>query len=81
MTEAKIYAKQQQIKLIDNILCSLCSIELNSDGRKYLKRTKEKISKEVEYMKREQESERSKINETAAGGYNLNLPLMNKTPW
>jgi hypothetical protein len=49
--EAKIYAKEQQIKIIDNILCSLCSLELTADGRKYLKKMKARISKELDYLK------------------------------
>jgi len=51
MRESKIYAKEEQIKLIDNILCSLCSLELNSDGRKYLKKMKDKIQHEIDYLK------------------------------
>ncbi len=45
--ENKIYAKEQQIKLLNNLLYSLCSTELNSDGRIHLKKIKEKIKTEL----------------------------------
>jgi hypothetical protein len=60
--EAKIYAKEQQIKIIDNILCSLCSLELTADGRKYLNKMKARINKELEYLKLQ------KINEKQSRG-------------
>lgn len=81
MTEAKIYGKEQQIKLIDNILCSLCNTELNPDGRKYLKLTREKITKEIEYLKRELESEQHKKIETGLQENNLKFSIQNKSPW
>lgn len=49
--ESKIYAKEEQIKLIDNILCSLCSVELTSEGRKYLKKMKQRILTEIVQLK------------------------------
>ena len=49
--EAKVYAKEQQIKLIDSILFSLCSHELSPDGRKYLKKVKQKIAAELLQMR------------------------------
>jgi hypothetical protein len=49
--DAKIYAKEEQIKLIDNILCSLCSLELTSEGRKYLKKMKQRVSAEIVQLK------------------------------
>ena len=49
--DSKIFAKEEQIKLIDNILCSLCSIELTSEGRKYLKKMKQRISTEIVQLK------------------------------
>jgi hypothetical protein len=49
--DSKIYAKEEQIKLIDNILCSLCSIELTSEGRKYLKKMKQRITTEIVHLK------------------------------
>lgn len=49
--ESKIYAKEEQIKLIDNILCSLCSVELTSEGRRYLKKMKLRITMEVVQLK------------------------------
>lgn len=81
MTEVKIYGKEQQIKLIDNILCSLCNTELNSDGRKYLKLTKEKITKEIEYLKRELESERLKKSDNVAHENKINFPILNRSTW
>lgn len=47
----KIYAKEEQVKLIDNILCSLCSVELTSEGRKYLKKMKQRITTEIVQLK------------------------------
>lgn len=55
MKESRIYAKEQQIKLIDNILCNLCSLELNTDGRKYIKKLKTRIADDLTKLKRQQE--------------------------
>lgn len=72
--DAKIYAKEQQIKLIDSILCNLCSIELNSDGRKYLKKIKEKIQKDLDLI-REMEKERTeKYTGSSFLKYRFRLP-------
>ncbi len=49
--ESKIFAKEEQIKLLDNILCSLCSVELTSEGRKFLKKMKQRISTEIVQLK------------------------------
>ncbi len=49
--ELKIYAKEEQVKFIDNILCSLCSVELTSEGRKYLKKMKQRITTEIVQLK------------------------------
>jgi hypothetical protein len=45
--DARIYAKEQQIKLIENILNSLCVVELNDNGRAYLKKIKEQLIEKV----------------------------------
>lgn len=49
--DSKIYAKEQQIKLIDSILKSLCSLELSSEGRKYLNKMKQRITIEIVKLK------------------------------
>lgn len=49
--DSKIYAKEQQINLIDNILDSLCSLELSTDGRKYLKKMKQRLTIEIVQLK------------------------------
>lgn len=49
--ELQMFAKEQQLKLIDNILRSLCIIELNSEGRKYLKKIKKEINKELDDLR------------------------------
>jgi len=49
--DIKIYTKEQQIKLIDNILCSLCSLELSAEGRQYLKKMKQRITIEIVQLK------------------------------
>ena len=46
-TEAQIYAKEQQVKLINTILGSLCSIELTRGGRSYLEKLKTRIENEL----------------------------------
>jgi len=46
-TEAQIYSKEQQIKLINTIMGSLCSIELTRGGRSYLKKLKARIENEL----------------------------------
>ena len=72
--KSKIYAKEQQIKLIDNILCSLCSIELTSDGRKYLNKMKEKIQKDLDQLKQlEEESSEGPVGEPFRG-FRFRLP-------
>ncbi len=45
--EKEIYAKQEQIRLIDVILGSLCTMELSSEGRTMLKNIKKRLSLEV----------------------------------
>ncbi len=60
--DSKIFAKAEQIKLIDNILCSLCSVELTSEGRKYLKKMKQRISTEIVQLKY---MESHQVNESA----------------
>ena len=42
--EKEIYAKQEQIRLIDVILGSLCTMELSSEGRTMLKKIKKRLS-------------------------------------
>ncbi|MCF8379581.1 MAG: hypothetical protein K9H49_08405 [Bacteroidales bacterium] len=78
--ESKIYAKQQQIKLIDNILCSLCSIELTSEGRKYLKKMKERIENDLAILQ-----EINFNNDSESGGpkqgFKLKFPEALKVQW
>lgn len=81
MRESRIYAKEQQIKVIDNILCSLCSLELTSDGRKYLNRMKEKFNRELDRLKEmEEENDQSEIYPSFLG-FKFKLPDSLKTPW
>lgn len=49
--EARIYANEQQIILIDNILKSLCIVELNDNGRIYLKRIKGQLDEKLNDLK------------------------------
>lgn len=49
--DKELYAKQEQIRLIDAILASLCSIELSNDGRKLLKKIKKRLSLEIIMLK------------------------------
>ena len=42
--DARIFAEEQQIKLIDSILDNLCIVELNDNGRQYLKTKKRQIN-------------------------------------
>lgn len=79
--QSKIYAKEQQIKLIDNILCSLCSLELNSDGRKYIKKLKTKITSELERLKGLEEEKQNDEDYTSLLGFKLKLPESLKAPW
>jgi len=81
MRESRIYAKEQQIKLIDNILCSLCSLELTTDGRKYLKKIKDKISLELERLKEFEEDKKQEGNYQSFMNIKLKLPDSLKTPW
>ena len=81
MRESRIYAKEQQIKLIDNILCSLCSLELTTDGRKYLKKIKDKISLELEHLKEFEEDKKQEENYQPFMNIKLKLPDSLKTPW
>ena len=81
MRESRIYAKEQQIKLIDNILCSLCSLELTTDGRKYLKKIKDKISLELEHLKEFEEDKKQVENYQSFMNIKLKLPDSLKTPW
>lgn len=50
--EKEIYAKMEQIRLIDVILASLCTMELSNDGRSMLKKIKKRISLEVLILKK-----------------------------
>jgi len=50
--EKEIYAKQEQIRLIDVILGSLCTMELSSEGRTMLKKIKKRLSLEVLILKK-----------------------------
>lgn len=58
--DGRIYAKEQQIKLIDNILHSLCVIELNDNGRVYLKKIKEELSTKLHDLKYKKELQNNK---------------------
>ena len=49
--EKEIYAKQEQIRLIDMILGSLCTMELSDDGLTMLKKIKKRLSLEVLILK------------------------------
>lgn len=49
--EKEIYAKQEQIRLIDMILASLCTVELSNDGRVLLKKMKKRLSLEIIMLK------------------------------
>lgn len=49
--EKEIYAKQEQIRLIDIILGSLCTVELSNDGRTMLKKIKKRLSFEILILK------------------------------
>ena len=44
--KTQIYAKDQQLIIVDNILNNLCPSELSNDGRKYLNKLKAKIKEE-----------------------------------
>lgn len=72
--EAQIYAKEQQIKLIDNILFSLCTIELTPDGRKYLMKMKDNIVKDIESLKSKSQ-ENSHLKKSGSGKYKFKFPL------
>lgn len=72
--ESKIYAKEEQLKLIDNILCSLCSVELTSEGRKYLKKMKQRINTEVVQLKY---MESQQLNEPAFSQNNKKPSFLN----
>ena len=50
--EKEIFAKQEQIRLIDVILGSLCTMELSNDGRTMLKKIKKRLSLEVLILKK-----------------------------
>lgn len=45
--EREIYAKEEQIKLIDVILTSLCVEELSGEGRFLLRKMKNRLKSEV----------------------------------
>lgn len=81
MRESRIHAKEQQIKLIDNILCNLCSLELTSDGRRYIKKLKTKISSDLENLKNQQEIQNNGSASTAANRGGLKLPDAFKISW
>jgi hypothetical protein len=50
--EKEIYAKLEQIRLIDVILGSLCTMELSKEGRTMLKKIKKRLSLEVLMLKK-----------------------------
>ncbi len=50
--EKEIFAKTEQIRLIDLILGSLCSLELSNDGRTLLKKMKKRLSLEIVILKK-----------------------------
>ena len=79
--DSKIYAKEQQIKLIDNILCNLCSIELSSDGRKYLKKMKDKIQKELDRLRQLEEELSDESMTEPFRGFRFRLPQSLRAPW
>lgn len=81
MRESRIYAKEQQIKLIDNILCSLCSLELNTDGRKYIKKLKNKLSTELENLKILEEQKGNGEEAPSLLGFKFKLPDSLRAPW
>ena len=72
--ESKIFAKEQQINIIDNILCSLCSLELTSDGRKYLKKMKERINRELDYLKLQEANKNQVEPASFLGGLQYKYP-------
>ena len=49
--ETQIYSMEQQIKIINTILGSLCSIELSKGGRSYLNKLKERIERDLMALK------------------------------
>lgn len=49
--EKEIYAKEQQVHLINVILSSLCYVELSADGRKLLNRIVRRLTTEIENLK------------------------------
>jgi len=49
--EKEIFAKMEQIRLIDMILGSLCSMELSNDGSVLLKKIKKRLSLEILMMR------------------------------
>jgi len=49
--DKEIYAKQEQIRLIDVILASLCTVELSNEGRILLKKMKKRLSLEIIMLK------------------------------
>jgi len=49
--KTKVYAKEQQILVVNNILDSLCPYELTNDGRKYLMKMKARIKDDIIKLK------------------------------
>jgi hypothetical protein len=49
--ETQIYAKEQQILIVNNILGNLCHFELNNDGRIYLNKIKARIKEDLLRLK------------------------------
>lgn len=79
-TNSRIFAKEQQVKLIDNILCSLCSVELTSEGRKYLKKMKQRILTEIVQLKYIESKQL--VNEIVSPkGVDLSFENAGKTSW
>ncbi len=49
--ETQIYAMEQQILIVNNILDNLCPSELSNDGRMYLNKMKKRIKEDVLKLK------------------------------
>lgn len=49
--DKEIYAKEQQIELLNFILSSLCSVELSTDGRQLLRKIKGRLNTDIERLR------------------------------
>ncbi len=58
-TNYRIYAKEEQIKVINTILRNLCIKELTSEGRVFLHRMKEDLELEIQVLKKKHKTEAS----------------------